>query len=236
VKKLVVISLATLACVACGKGRNNNPIAAAKAAGAERDLLGAWQSECNTKMLQGVLDWAKVAVKEGADAAKQAAPGSQRIEYKFEVGTVTRKVVLYNGTQCAGELIRFEEVGKYKVETDPNKKSQDGGKRIDFHFDQVKATAVGQNGVTLANSVKLCDKSDWSADQTVNVNEHSSESTCYGIPAPRDVFNLERVDANTLYLALDQPKGNLENQRPTKVLDPVNKKEAVEGGIKLSKH
>lgn len=210
-KKLFFVSVAALAIAACDDGRNKNPITNVEQATADRDLQASWISECKT-------DFSEALKSAFATANIQDALKSYRLEYKFQGANVTRTLNQYKTADCSGDTISFREVGDFRIETDPNKKTNDGGKNIDMHFKTVTAV-VTANGVDVANAIQLCGVGGWNADDEREVTGNSGAGNCYEIKVPRDVYNVYRVNADTLYLGTDPSGANTENDRPARAMN-----------------
>jgi hypothetical protein len=190
VKKLALISLTSLAFVACGKGSNKNPIANIKQAAADRDLQNTFQSDCSTKV--GAL------FVSGVATAGAATVKSLRTQYDFKGANVSRRMTYYTSADCSGEAFNYTENGSF--ETHKDQKTNDGGYSVDMHFKKVSAKALNDAGVTIANAIGICDKKDWQVGKEVDVTDHSADMTCYGAAEPRDDFNIYRVDNGVLTL------------------------------------
>jgi hypothetical protein len=191
----------------CGK-KNKNPVENVKQALADTDLQKDFQSECTTKVgamaLTGVATTGKASVK------------TMRKEYRFSGANVTRRLVYFTGANCENEAFTFEENGDFK--TNKDQKTSDGAYHIDMHFDRVSAKATSQEGAMIANALGVCDKSDWSVGDKVNVTDQSPQLNCYGASEPRDVANIYRVDNGKLTMGDSNSEAIAPEARP-KVLE-----------------
>lgn len=213
-KKLAIIAFTALGLAACGSGRKN-AAENAKVAAADPDLQGSWQSqECS---LGGI-----TAAATGPNAGLR-----HRVEYKFEGAKATRKTVAYSSaTGCEGEVVRFEEVGDFKPETDKSKWSNDGEKPIQIVWNSLKVTPVGKAGVDYANGASLCGAQGWQEGKDKEVTAHAGDATCYNQKLPRTENNIYRVDKgqSMLQFGANITSNNQEKDRPTKANGPVYKK------------
>lgn len=216
-KKLAIIAFTALGIAACGSGRKN---AAENAKEAAKDpaLQGkGFQGQCEvgaTKAFQGLIN----SLLSGNGL--QASPKSYRVEYKFEGARATRKTVSYVQANCEGaELLVQSETGDLKV--NPDGKTKDGGQSLNIVFDKLQVTAVGDQGVTFANGVSLCGKTDWQKDKETDQTSKAQDEKCYGSSKlPRTMYSVYKVE--------DSPEGKVlalnpdtltemtaENKRPT---------------------
>ncbi|PWU20679.1 MAG: hypothetical protein C5B49_03880 [Bdellovibrio sp.] len=182
---------------------------------ADKDLQGSWESQCFAKpgdfIISQVMTLGKGSVK------------SSKIKYILTGSQVDRLSRFYSGANCQTEVYAFHETGSFKIDEKVN--TPDGGKGVNFDFKKLTLKVSGKAGEDLANSMKLCGKSDWS-DQAgeVDVTNHSREVSCYFVAVPRMNANLYKVDKakNSLFLGTAATSETSYNQRPT-ALD-VNEK------------
>jgi hypothetical protein len=206
-KKLLFVCLASLLVAACGKDRNNDPIANANEASKDRDLQGKnFASSCSIKPLDAVL----TGILTGGNAVIKGA----KTVYRFDGANVSRTTRLYTTADCSGETaVSFEERGEIDIKKD--QKTNDGGKFIDIQYKTLKVSAANDAGATAANSIKLCGASDWAAKQVRDETANSKDMTCYGAQVPRQNANVYRVDANILYLGTQTKASTDASQRPS---------------------
>ena len=130
---------------------------------------------------------------------------------------------MFNSADCSGDAaLNFEEAGTIKIETDPNKRTNDQGRNIDVDYKTLQAKVTTDAGATAANAVKLCGLSDWTPNQSRDVQPQSKDLMCYAAQVPRHVSNVYRVDAGTLYLGTLTKGSVSDSERPSK-LDMTNK-------------
>lgn len=208
-KKVLTISLAMLALVACSKDRNNDPVSNIREAVKDKDLQEkVFVSECAEKPIDALLT--------GLFSGGKSSIKAIRTAYFFAGANVTRTTRLFNSLDCSGDAaFTFEELGDIKIDKD--QKTNDGGFFIDMDFHSLKVKMATDAGATAANAVKLCKVSDWAAKQERDVTGASADVNCYNAQVPRHNANVYRVDANTLYFGTQAKSTNDGSTRPTKV-------------------
>ncbi|MGE4130893.1 MAG: hypothetical protein AB7F86_04610 [Bdellovibrionales bacterium] len=201
----ILAATALLAVAGCKD--KHNPVKAAKQAGQERDLQNTFQSECQLKPVDLVIT--------GLFTGGKAVVKSARTLYRFEGNRVTRTTQFFAATNCSAEAGAFIETGVFEINKDI--KTNDGGKGIDLKFDKVALKIASPEGAQIANSIKMCDRSDWSAGQEKVVTPQSENTSCYGAKVPRTDANVYRVDNGNLILGSSLKTDRDASSRPSKL-------------------
>ena len=140
-KNLLIVSLASLAVVGCGKGRSNNPFKALATAKKAPELQGTYQSECvaNRKgRLSNVLS---------GNFDVNTYPSSERTLISFQGDSATIKEVHYIGKNCdGGEAFAFSEKGSFKVGNKDNNEKNNAGRFLDLQMKTVEAAVLSDAG------------------------------------------------------------------------------------------
>lgn len=206
-KKATVLLLCSLAFLSACKDRKKNPIEHVREAAKERDLQNrTFASSCSVKPIEALI----TALASGGHSSIK----SSRTSYKVIGSIVTHTTNFYDNGDCNGEpAIVFTEVGDINIDKD--KKTNDGGYHIDIQFSSVRAVAQTSEGVTAANAVELCGKTDWAKNKDYDVSNRSAEATCYSTRVPRKVYTIYRVDADTLYWGPNMNAGAPIAERPS---------------------
>lgn len=206
-KKATMLLLCSLAFLSACKDRKRNPIEHVREAAKERDLQNrTFVSSCSVKPIEALV----TAFASGGQSAIKASQTSYRI-----IGSViTHTTNFYDNGDCSGEAaIVFTEIGDIDINKD--KKTNDGGYNMDINFSSVRAVAQTTSGVTAANSVNLCGRSEWGKNKDYDVTAHASDATCYNGRVPRKVYTVYRVDADTLYWGPNMNAGAPISERPS---------------------
>ena len=206
-KKLLLVSLAALALVACSDDDDNDPITNIRQALEDRDLQGkTFESACMIKPIDAIL----TGILTGGNASIKSA----RTQYLFEGANITRTTLLFSDANCTDHALTFEERGT--VDIDADQRTNDGGKFIDIDYRSVHADVISDKGLEVANSVKLCGAENWTIDEDKReVTEQAADRNCYGAEVPRQVANIYRVDADNLYLGTHTEDAVGTSERPT---------------------
>lgn len=215
---------------ACKKGHSKNPARAASEALKDKDLQGTWKSECSSdsKEMDGLPGGDIVeAVSVVGAVLQQLTPQpppqqgeqpkpeqtkpepakaevipvkSYRTIYNFAGNSVTRSLVFYSLEKCGREALTFSERGEFKLETDPNKKSNDGGRNLDLDFRTLVVSVKDGSAVETMNKIKFCGNTDWKADgKERDVTKAAKDLTCYKAEVPRKIPTIYRIDSGTMY-------------------------------------
>jgi hypothetical protein len=209
VKRFIVVLLASVTALVAGCHKRHhhksNPIADIKESAKDKDLQGiSFTSDCWVKPM----DMLASGLMTKGDAAVKA----EQVAYRFEGATVLRKTSYFLSANCSGDpVFSFEELGEFKI--DKAHKSNDGGQNIDLQFKSLKGLPTAPQGVTAANSVKLCGITNWVQGEEKDVLPQSADLTCYGIKVPRQVLDIYRVDDGNLFLGVSAPP----TERPSKL-------------------
>ena len=212
-KNTIIISLASLAIVGCGKGRSNNPFRALATMKKAPELQGSYETKCASAG-EGFVANAINVLKGNTDAY----PKSKRREISFHGDAATIKEVHYLGGNCdGGEAYAFEEKGTFKVGDKDKNEMNNAGRNLDIHMNTVDAMILSEPGQKFADNYGLCGKKDWKVSERVDVTAMSADGNCYDVTSKRTIANVYQVDNNELKLGYTGDHAVASDARPTSI-------------------
>ncbi len=187
-----IFCTAALALILGACARNNDPVANTREASEDSALqMRDFQGKCLARPIDAILS----GVLTGGNAAVK----SLRTQYRFEGSEVFRKTLVYATADCSGQVAaRFVERGEFDIK--PAGRTSESATQIDMNFRSLAVSAQSQAGVLVANALSLCGFNQWVVGQEVDATTKASDLTCYSAQVPRQVANIYKMEANTLYI------------------------------------
>ncbi len=196
IKTLILTCTLPLVFAACSKDNdtNSNPIDNLKQAAKETELQGkTFQGECSLRPLD--------AIATGIATAGETAIKSAREQFLFEGANLSHSTLVYTSTDCSGpEALVYQENGSFEIHDD--QKTADDAKAMDIKYETLTVKTVSNDGVTVANAVKLCGVEEWSTNMEQNVTAKSEDTNCYRVKVPNQDANVYKLENGNLFFGI----------------------------------
>lgn len=189
-------ALALLAFAGCRQGEGGgNPIAAIAQTLRATDIQGKWQSGC-------------------VRASRIWGYEKKRIELVGQTSFISTTAYGPTDGNCETPIAELEERGTFETGG-----GSPGGNNIQFLIQRIGLRASNPAGVTLLNSVNVCEVNDWRVGDLRDITAATQQGslTCWD-KTPRTLYDIYTIEGTTMFLG----QGNARDKegpdkRPTRL-------------------